>query len=299
MNSKSMIEQHPLGATVAGHLAVEWIQRQNRCGHHSMKLVIAVQFWEGDKAQAMRLARLIADIEPDRRDDVSLVLAGRYDIREDDPEVAETGLYCGRKFRVGLMRSHREAVGHPDGCFGLWAGTAENCYAAYAAGAPYDNVLFVEADGVPTRFDWIDFIKRQHQINLESGAYVTGPLMIESPFYPAHINGTMVMHMPAWANLPSLHTCPAGQAWDCYHGSTLVRVSGRRPGIANLYGTHSLSLSVFKTLARDYAWVASVKDGSAYECAQTLIYDEWVKLLRTAWPEKKEARFDEERKDGP
>lgn len=284
-----IIKNHPLGETIAGHLEVERLHREWYAkDRHPMKLAIAIQYWEGDKAKAMRLARLIADIEQEFRNDVLLMLAGRFDVPRYDDDVFSTMMYCGRKMPTSCIYSKREAVGHPDGCFGLWAGAAEACYEWHKSGKPVDEVLFLESDVVPARWDWINFWKKQHQLNLDTGKLVTGPLMAESTFYPAHVNGALGMHIAAWPDMPSLHHCPSGQAWDCYHGSTLLRVAGKWQGAINLYGAHNLSLSTFKTLGRDYALIASVKDDSSYECAKTLPYAEWLKLYRTAWPEKKE-----------
>jgi len=281
---RSMIESHPLGATAAGHLLVEHSQRQAASGHHPLKLAIAIQFWKGDKRAALRLARFLADVEPSRREDVMLILASRYDLKMDN-EIAKTMMYCGRKFYVSHVRSLREAKGHPAGCFGLWAGTADRCYANYSAkGWPWHNVFFVEAEGVPARWDWIDHLKRLHAANLATGKRVTGAIMEASQFYDRHVNGTLAMHMSCWADHPSLHVCPDTEAWDCFHSQVLVSEAGHHPAVANLYGAHKLSLSTYKTLGRDFAWIASVKDGSAWKCAQSLVGREWKRLLLSAWP---------------
>lgn len=288
--NRKLIENHQLGPTVAGHLAVEFAHRRNPPPHHPMRLAVAIQFWDGDRDEALRLARLLADIEPSPRSDVSLVLACRYDIDEHAPDIMRTRAYCEKKFPAVVMRSKRVAKGHPDGCFGLWVGTAENCYEGLVRGEPFDNVFFVESEGAPTRFDWIDQLKKQHQITLDSGKFVTGPRMEGNQFYQTHINGSCVMNMHFFKNFPSLHSCPSGVAWDCFHARTMVGASGPGQGILNLYGAHSLGLSVYKTLARDYAWVASVKDGSAQVCARTLLEKPWRKLYLSAWPEPRQPK---------
>lgn len=288
--NRALLEKHPLGPTVAGHLAVEDALRRLPQVHRQMNLAIAIQMWEGDMKEALRLARLLTDIELEKRSDVALILSVRFDINERSRELVETKRYCENKFPTWIMRSKRVAKGHPDGCFGLWAGTAENCCEGLRRGEPFDNVFFVESEGVPTRFDWIDELKRHHQVTLDAGKFVTGPRMEGCRFYPTHINGSCVMYMPFFYSTKSLHSCPSGVAWDCVHARTMVDASGPGQGIINLYGAHSLSLSVYKTLARDYAWVASVKDGSAYRCAQTLLEKPWRKLYLSAWPEMTKAK---------
>ena len=284
-----IIKNHPLGETVVGHLEVERLHREwYGKERHPMKLAIVIQFWDGDKTKALRLARLIADIEQELRNDVLLMLVGRFDVNPVDPEVFATMLYCGKKMPTNFARSKREAVGHPDGCFGLWAGAADICYQWHLAGKSVDEVLFLEADCVPARWDWINHWKRLHQANLDAGALVTGPLMVASTFYPAHVNGALGLHIAAWPDLPSLHVCPTGQAWDCYHGPTLMRLAGKWQGGINLYGVRDVGMSTFKTIGRDYAFIASVKDESAFTCAQTLIYENWLALYRSAWPQIEE-----------
>jgi hypothetical protein len=271
-----LISNHPLGATVAAHLVAEWQLRQVRAVHHPMQLMVAIQFWEGDKANALRLARFLADIEPTFRDDTIIAFAARFDC-ELDAEIQEAYDYVSRKFPATFMRSNRRATGHPDGCFGLWAGIAENAYSRWLSGWPVANVLFVESEGVPARVDWIDALKRAHAANMQTGKRITGARM-EGAFYEPHVNGTMLMHLSAWADHGGWKSCPKGIAWDCFHGQSMLGEIGSAPSILNLYGAQDMSLSVYKTIGSNYSWIASVKDGSAWKCAQSLVGDEWRKL---------------------
>ena len=276
---KHLIETHPLGPTVASHLVAEWQLRQARLAHHPMPLMVAIQFWKGDKYHALRLARFLADIEPEFRLDTIIALAARYDV-EIDKEIQKTYDYVSHKFPVTLMRSNRQATGHPDGCFGVWAGTAENSYSRLLSGWPVANVMFVEPDGVPARFDWADAAKRAHAANLLCGKRITGARM-DGAFYEPHVNGTMLMHLSAWGDHPSWRSCVKDLAWDCYHGQSMLGELGPVPTILNLYGAQDLSLSVYKTIGANYSWIASVKDESAWECAQSLVGKKWDELSRS------------------
>lgn len=289
LRRRRFIENHPCGATVAGHLAVENMKRQAQAPHHPLRMAIALQFWRGDMGQALRLARLLADIEPRRREDVTLIFASRFDV-ERTKELRQTERYCHEKFPVIFMRSKRMATGHPDGCFGLWAGTLENCYEGLIGGAPFDNVAIVEADGAPARFDWIDTWKKRHQRTLDLGKFVTGARMEGNEMYESHINGSCAIHVPWWKATTSLHSCPSGIAWDCFMGPTMLAASSASRAVCNLYGAENLSLSVFKTLGRDYAWIASVKDDSAYRCARSLIPENFKKLYESAWGKPKKEK---------
>jgi len=259
-----------VGATVAGHMLVEHTERAIRSPHPPLPLVIALQFWAGDQAEALQLAKFLADLEPTSRDDVLLAFCRRFDVPMS-AELHEAGMYCGEKFPITHIRSERVATGHPDGCFGLWYGTAEILYRHYCAGWPYGSAFFVEADGVPTRFDWLDYLKRAHMSNLQQGKSVTGAWEGPGRFHEAHVNGTVCIDLSMISNYPSLQFCREGSAWDCFHSGVFLKELGRWEAIENLYGAHDVTLSVYKTIARKRAWLASVKDGSAWNCAQTLL----------------------------
>ncbi|HJX66270.1 MAG TPA: hypothetical protein VJ860_20215 [Polyangia bacterium] len=269
---KHQIEQHPLGATAATALVVEEALRAARSPHHAMPLAIALQFYPGDQGAALRLARFLADLEPERRDDVLLIFAARFDVEmgRGNVELWDALAYCSNKFPVAPLRSARRVTGYPDGCFGLWAGIAQACYERYCTRWPYHSVFFIEPDGVPLRWDWIDTLKQAHAMNLAQGKRITGARM---GAHWQHTNGVLVMHLSCWADHPSLHTCAPGQAWDLFHSQVLLSELGDVQGISSLYGAQSIGESVFRTLGNEYhhAWLANTKDDSAWGCAQTLL----------------------------
>jgi hypothetical protein len=283
-----LIDSHPLGSTIAAHLVAEWYLRQSTQAHHPMPLVVAIQFWDGDKGHALKLARFLADIEPVFRGDTIIALAARYDC-ELDAEIQDAYDHVSRKFPVTFLRSNRQATGHPDGCFGLWAGTAELMYSRWLSGWPVSNVFFVEAEGVPARYDWIDCLKRAHTANLLTGKRITGARM-DGALYEPHVNGSTLMHMSAWGDHPSWRSCPKGQAWDCFHGQSMLGELGAVPSILNLYGAQDMSLAVYKTIGSNYAWIASVKDGSAWDCAQSLMGEGWKKMAKSVGKKMKGAK---------
>lgn len=120
----------------------------------SDKILLALQFWGGDKIQAMKLARLIADLEPGMSSRADFLFISRFDCSHDVPTVE----HVSRKFKVftHVNRTRRE-VGWPAGCNGLWFGTMDHVYALGESKRmpPYKAVLTFEADGFPMRPDWI------------------------------------------------------------------------------------------------------------------------------------------------
>jgi hypothetical protein len=227
-------------------------------------LVVALQYWEGDRERAFRLARLIADIEPIYRGDVTLVLAGRFDV---DPELAfDTVSYCNAKMRTFSIRSNLPGTGHPDGSNDLWCGTMEKLASLWVDGdLDRDDVFTVEADGCPVSGDWIYRILDEHQRTLDAGRRITGAFM---PRPQPHINGTLVCSVPWWIGTPSLRRTPNGQAWDVFHRATILAAAARSDEIRNIYGASKWTDAQLRPLSRQAAWLSSTKDDSAITWAE-------------------------------
>jgi len=229
------------------------------------RLVVAIQFYDGDQAAALRLARLLSDIELRRRDDVILAFARRFDCPPSD-ELQRTLLYCGRKFPVMDLPSKREGVGHPNGCNELWSSTVEQLSDAWQAGSlNVCSVFTVEPDGCPLSVDWIDRLHVEHQRALRAGKRVSGCL-IESPI--PHVNGTLIAHLSMWHDRLSLHRTPPAQAFDLFHAAVLTQECQPTTLIKNLYGATGYSVGALGALAKETAWITSTKDDSAVKWAE-------------------------------
>lgn len=228
-------------------------------------IILALQFWPGDEARALRLAQLIADIEPRRRDDVTFAFCRRFDMPEESAEAWKTRLHVGHKFGTIAIRSEREGVGHPDGCNELWAGTMDKLAALWRAGhLPRHSVFTLEADGVPLRADWIDRLISAHERTLSLGKRVTGAYMDSYP----HINGSLIAHLSLWFDRPSLHVTPTGQAWDLFHAAVLRSEAEPTTWMWNIYGACAWSPHSLETMSKGAAWLSSQKDDSALAWAE-------------------------------
>ncbi len=227
-------------------------------------IVIALQFWQGDSDRAMRLARLIAAIEPRRRDDVVFAFCRRFDVPLT-ADIYQTSLKVGLRFPILHIQSKREATGHPDGAFGLWAGTMDALSEAWAAGHLRAHSVFtLEADGVPLRADWLDILIEAHARTLAAGKRITGPEMNALP----HVNGSLVAHLSLWQDRQSLHRCPPGQAWDLFHAEVLQAETRPSGWLRNVYGACDWSLASLRAMSKETAWLCSQKDDSALEWAE-------------------------------
>jgi hypothetical protein len=227
-------------------------------------LVIALQYWQGDMARAFRLARLIADIEPRYRNDVTLVLTA-FDV--EPARARDVVLHCNAKMRTFARATWRATtLGHPDASNALWLGTMELLTEMWRAGdLDHHDVFTVEADGCPLDADWINRIKAEHATTHALGLRVTGALM---PRPQPHINGSLVMSIPWFFNHPSLGVTPPGEAWDVYHRDEILAAARPSAEIRNIYGATEWTASQLAPLGKQAAWLSSTKDSSAIEWAE-------------------------------
>lgn len=239
------------------------------------QLVLALQYWEGDEEQALTLARLLADIEKVQTDQVLLVLARRADCSLS-LEARRTQLYCAQKFTTLCIQSERRETGHPDGCFGLWAGTAAKLYQLWMRGAiPWEagrTTFLAEADGGPLSQWWKQRLIASHDITRRRNLRVTGPVM-EHPFL--HVNGNFMMDLSLIGDYPALMSCPSKVAWDLHQAPILVKEARCSFVIRNEYDTRDWTPGVLNPLGRETAWLHGCKDESLFDYIRL--------MLRTMW----------------
>ncbi len=275
-----MIERSPLGATAAVTQLLDVQRAQIRAQHHPMPLALVLQFWQRDKRQAHKLARMLADLEPTFRDDVGFFFARQENVTpaQADPEFWNLMLYVGKKFPVTELETHVDNTkSYPGICFDPWASACHKLADLYYEGKmPYGNAFFFEPDGCPMGVDWIDRLKKAHEETLLRGKRITGPLMryggVDRLHAPGgHINGTMVMNLSCWVDHPSLHRCPPGDAYDVFHGLVLWHEANFSNIIANYFGGLGMSEALFWTHHMESAWMTSIKDGSHHHWAQRYV----------------------------
>lgn len=150
-----------------------------------MKLLVALQYWSGDRDQAMKLARLITDLAPGRMDDVDFLFVSRFDTKHD----YDAEKYVSRKFNVHSFTCRRRGTGWPHGCNDLWFGTMDWIYTMREAKKipQYKAVFTIEADGCPLTPGWLhDLSISWDRANESKPIYVYGALLMAPG---PHING--------------------------------------------------------------------------------------------------------------
>jgi hypothetical protein len=151
------------------------------------RLLIINQCHHGDQAAAMDNARLIADMIPQRREDVSMMFAHANGTPPDLPTIR----YVGRKMQTEIFHSDRKATGWPSGPNHLFFAAYDYFYANVKRGLwPYDVALFLEADMCPMRPQWLDELIEEWD---SKDKLVGGFVYTDKCHAHAHVNGGMLI----------------------------------------------------------------------------------------------------------
>lgn len=174
------------------------------------KIVVALQFWEGDKEKAMHLARLIADIEPVKNELVDFAFFARFDTTHDEETVARVA----RKFNVWKMQCTREMKGWPDGCNAMALDLMHQAnMRSHREWRQVKAVYLIESDVLPMRRDWLVRLTKEWDIAAAAGKLLMGSWY---PFHSpvGHVNGNMFVDPNIMSLIKGLQGCPPGRAWD-------------------------------------------------------------------------------------
>jgi hypothetical protein len=238
-------------------------------------MILALQYWgngqgDGDESKALRLAHLLADIEPRFRRDCMLVLSRRADCPLSR-EAQETQIYCGKKFHTLLMQASGAGEGWPAGSNALWRGTFENCAKLVADGVSTSSAIFTfEADCVPLSPNWIQRLIEEHTRTILFGKRVTGFM---SRFPVTHINGNLIIEASVFWDQPSLQHCPPNRAWDIWHAATLLSEARPSSIIYNAARSDDWTEGPLISIGRESAILHGCKDDSAYNAACFILID--------------------------
>lgn len=240
-------------------------------GKHPLNApALVLQFWEGDKEHACELAELIADIEPTPRKDVLFVFAAQAGTKIDvrvEKAMERVGLKFGY---VQITTKVDPAKSYPGVCFDPWASAvSQMCDKHFNDELRSHSAFFFEADGCPASRDWIDRLTDAHNETISKGKWFTGAEM-HGRHYDRHLNGSLIVYLPAWLNLPSLHRCPADHGWDLWHGPVILANGCDTRRILNEYDL-SYTRESFNRLSGQAAWFSSNKDRTAHLWARRLL----------------------------
>lgn len=226
------------------------------------RFVIVLQFWEGDRAQAMRLARFISDLEPVYRDDVLFVFSRRYDTTDD----FETVEYVGAKFATARITTQAHATGYPKSPNVMALDAIR--YAPRFLDAKC--VLLLESDAIPVASDWITQLSEEWDRAITHQKWVLGAwLPLSHP--KGHINGNMLFH-PKLAVHVDFGEIP-DKPWDIHYPDLFAPIWMQTGLILNLYRQIQVSEDRMRTPpcgTKLPVLVHGVKDESAWKYAEKM-----------------------------
>jgi hypothetical protein len=237
-----------------------------------MGMILALEHCERDLTKTMRLARLLADLEPMYRTDLLLGLV----CQPGTPRphlVDETIEHCSKKFQVEHVVSKYGAPGWADGSGQLWRGTVSHFYDAWKRGKINHRSIatFDGGDGVPLHNNWLDLLVAEHEITRRAGKLVSGLLNLDVPEH-THINGNMILELELLEKNPSVRDTPLGaspaewyKCWDTYHAKTFM--SNARPStvVHNCWNRRGVTKHIMDEAATSSVWLHGYKDDRLHD----------------------------------
>jgi len=226
------------------------------------RLLIALQFWNGDRDRALELARYLADLEPERCKIADFLFVARFDSSLDD----HTTQRVARKFNVYTLKSRRQGTGCPDGCNELWFSTMEWVQSMMAARKipAYKAIFTCEADGAPIPRNWIEWLSLEwDRVNRPKPVVIAGALVEPGP----HINGNALISgepgFLAWIARRVGGVRP-GCGWDYCMAKEFKRLGWANiPGVKSIYNTPTFSPEQYAQMIENkWIWVHGGKDTS-------------------------------------
>lgn len=204
------------------------------------KILIMLSFWSGDRDQAFKLARLLADLEPQHSELADFLFVARFDQKHD----ADTVQYVARKFNVHTHVSRRQETGWPRGCNGIFFGGMEFVYHKMAARQipRYKAIFNMGADSAPLDKNWLSsFCETWDSLNHHKKVCVAGALVDPRGEHP-HINGDATfisgdLEFLKWLVMHASHG-NANAGWDWYLSQQFAeRGWSDIPAIVSLWNT--------------------------------------------------------------
>lgn len=240
----------------------------------SGRLVLAIQFWSGDRDAAMRNARRIADNEPKFRNDVEFLFVARFDCPHDPATIA----HVSKKFRTSTYTSTRSGTGWPSGCNDVWCDlmcnhAIRNVYSG--AWQDVKAVLTFEGDAIPVVKDWINQLSAEWNVAAAQGKTIVGCFMPPPLCGPVgHINGNAMFAPDLFARIPQIIGCSPHGGWDFIFAPLFKPHWFKTPLITNYYKSLNITEKEIRRRAPDGripAVVHGVKDRSVETFADAFL----------------------------
>jgi hypothetical protein len=241
-------------------------------------LVVVLQFCAKDWTRAAKLARLLADVERRRRDDVCLLFVRATDFTEnrvmDDVVARCSEVFLTNHLLVRPDKPSRAAQWHNlgnwvEGSNILWTAAVEHFLQMHQQ---WQTVFFADGgDGAPLHRDWVDLMERDHARTVRAGLSVTGAL--RDCRGTRHVNGNQVVERSFLQSHPEFTEVPSAcQEWDVYHAAAILPVARVSSVIYGGWHQFGATPSQMSEIARYSAWWHGCKDGNFVDLAREHVF---------------------------
>lgn len=237
------------------------------------KLLLVLQWWEGDRRQAEKLARFLADIEPRHSNLADVLLVCRFDSKIS----ADLTPHLSRKFNTYSYKTPRSNVGWPAGCNDLWACAMEWVYHMRVAKKTpaYKAIFTFEADGGPLIPNWIAEMSAEwDRVSREKPVVMAGPL-VQVP--GEHINGNALMsgdlEFLKWGVLRGNFRPRVPGGWDWVLRDTFKQMGWANiPRMRSYYNSATFTINQYLQMREEkLIWVHGIKDDSLIDMGKIWI----------------------------
>lgn len=227
-------------------------------------IVLALQYWAGDRDRAIALAEHATSARRTKSPN-TFIFVSRFDC---DPPPKVLLAKMRRKYaHVHSVPGTTKLTGHPDGCWGLWKDTIA-WFRAH--GSEHSAILTFEADCTPL---WPDFDERLQTAweklptsVFMAGHHWTGPAAV----WGDHVNGNCMVRYdePKLDRICAL-IMPAGKPWDVYFYPVFYELGvSNLPAIRSIYGSNFTPQHLNMLRSSGAAIQHGDKDGSLQSLAR-------------------------------
>lgn len=219
-------------------------------------ILICIPYWNGDKAQAIELCRILAGLQPHHvKNTAHVLLVARQDCIQDQNMVQ----ILRPKFNTFTYQTNSPLRGWPSGANGMFATTM--IHIANSAAQNYECVYWMEPDCIPICPNWfwdlvITWRSRPQGVNVVgcrsdcngdgSGDHITG----------------CALYDPNIVKLLPEITRSDKQAWDYQHRARIVAMGMHTKMIENWYHARNAEPGILDRTNVGVAIIHGFKDSS-------------------------------------
>lgn len=221
----------------------------------SAKLLITLQYWKGDREQALNLAEFLADVEERHSDVADFLVIHHLNAKPPGELIGK----LSRKFNSFVYKSPKTEEGWPQSCNAITEAAVEWVYCMKEANRipNYKAIFLCEPDGAPIFRDWtVRMSKAWDVANQVKPVVIAGPL-VQGPEW--HINGNCMLSgdlkfLKWFARAPRQRT--AG-GWDYVMFPTFKQMGAANvPLMRSYYNTQHFSWEEYKKMQEEQLiWV--------------------------------------------